>query len=1165
MENSEDNGGLKLSTPGERRPSVEALHKMLKRVSQSPFHNQNQSDLGTMDKHLSAASQVEEHVTCLLKIIIVFVNVQFSGLAFVPCHSPPPPPLLLLSSDDVSICFEKPESTNCPEENSSKPSADPVKPDAFFIPPPDYHSSAMDPSDSVNNPSSFHPQNDIFQNFSPKTAPPVLPRSKRSPDFHDVTLDTPDLFRTNHSSSLLNGNTPDRTEVTDSLFRNEPSTNPTNPFYSGSNYASSSKNSDKENQSPAFVQNNDIFNTNSNEKLDDFSAFSGSSSVDPFPTPLKRNIHFSSLEDPFADDPFADSPLKLSDPFQDASLDTSDVFSPVTPKTNEAQASEAHSSSPAPKTTSPTSDKPKEIVLTTPLGSQHSILQPTPLIQANSQSVSPSQSPKLQHVSTFRRPPKPLPRIRRSRTSVTSRQTPPEKPPKPERPSPPALPTLPTLEVSEPVEPDKSPAELASPKPPPKPPAPKLSPKPSIKPLLQKPVIRRKQKNAEQCVEDWPEDSPEVQPDFKPRGTLRLRRESLMSFQTKTDSETEDQEGPASSTKKKDKKSKMSSRRESKDQFSDEFTSRSRTNSSSRKSSKEYFTESPYSSQEIKKDDKDDPDQWVDYKKPHFKDKMNSLLRRSSAAAAFGEHKHMNGHDSKDREHKKGIKDPFRRHSEGTTLDGNSGESADDYELKKSRKLRRSKLLYNKGLAFNKDDPKGAHGYTHKGSKDEGLDEMKSQTLQSQNKAAYLNGEYSANGYDEDFDAEEQKPKSSKLKPLALPRKAKANHASPDHAGAHQEDFNQDEFEFEDIDELKGKLSAETYNHEEDELDISEPKKPFKLKNLKKKLKKKSTKEDLPGATSSDFTSEAAKAAFMAAEKDRHAMDDYEDEDEDGDTDSLMEWWNTVEQWDELPSDEEDNTVHEDESKSFSVLADKVHRGLRLFNKVFVERAEVLWQSVISLHALADDISTFHSKARIAGITGGTTTAVGSVAAIAGLALAPVTFGASLIVTAVGVGVATAGGITSASAAISDNVNNAQDRKKVETLLLENEVHLMELSKILHFSNTGLYKLRGHPFLRSGTQHYAQDWEVRRAVQMIGLVDTPVMKATDFIDSAVNSVQGLFKGMDKYFLKEGSRELKKGCKTQIVAEIKDVANILNDCIVELNGVREDLHDAIGDV
>lgn len=134
----------------------------------------------------------------------------------------------------------------------------------------------------------------------------------------------------------------------------------------------------------------------------------------------------------------------------------------------------------------------------------------------------------------------------------------------------------------------------------------------------------------------------------------------------------------------------------------------------------------------------------------------------------------------------------------------------------------------------------------------------------------------------------------------------------------------------------------------------------------------------------------------------------------------------------------------------------------------------------------------------------------------------------------------------------------------METILEEYEGHLLDIGKILHFVNQGLYKLRGHPFLRSGTQHYSEDWEVRMAVQMIGMVDTPVMRAVEVTDSAVASVQGLFKGMDKYFVKD-SRELKKGCKKEIVAEIKEVANILNDAIVTLNTIREELQEATGHI
>ncbi|XP_040887046.1 uncharacterized protein si:cabz01007807.1 isoform X2 [Toxotes jaculatrix] len=438
-------------------------------------------------------------------------------------------------------------------------------------------------------------------------------------------------------------------------------------------------------------------------------------------------------------------------------------------------------------------------------------------------------------------------------------------------------------------------------------------------------------------------------------------------------------------------------------------------------------------------------------------------------------------------------------------------------------------------------------------------------------------GSFSAEELDDDElnGMEDCKPKYSKHKgPNPVPRKSKTtyntagqsepigfNHHTPQQASS--DAFAQDEITGKDF-----MSPGEMSDSEQDELESCKPKKSMKLKGLKKfKAKSKAMHpeyEDPPGAACSDYLSEAAKAEWLAAQKDEHAMDGFQDEDEEGDTDSLMEWWYTVEQWDEVPSDDENNVIKEDESKSFTMLSDKVYRGLRVFNKVFTERAEVLWQSIIMLHAIADDINNFHHKAKIAGITGGTTTAVGGVTAIAGLALAPFTLGASLVVTAVGVGVATAGGIASASAAISDNVNNMHDRKKVETVLQEYEAHLLDIGKILHFVNQGLYKLRGHPFLRSGTQHYSEDWEIRRAVQMISLVDSPVMRATEVTDTAVASVQGLFKGIDKYFIKD-SRELKKGCKKEMVGQIKEVANVLNDGIVELNAIREELLEATGNM
>lgn len=973
----------------------------------------------------------------------------------------------------------------------------------------------------------------------------------------------------------------------------------------------------------APVKAADLFSSESPMKDD---LFARSEVKDVFASPANTGNPFSSpaASDLFQDftnvDPF-DSPLsKQDDDFKRFSSGAPDIFQPLSSKAEsrdlfETPRSSASSTLPyatpswfkvspdstmdntwsspgfleehlslAPAASQSSSAERPDVVLTTPQGTKKSILQPTPFTRARNLRLSSSQSPVMTHVSTVKRPPKPLPRTR------APPPPPKEKPPVPERPPKPAAPVAALTE-----------AEGAEPKTP---------SRPAFGPLA-KPVIPLKPKTSdnkpvdredfvvfrdilligqEKCVEDWPEDSPELSPHFKPSGTLRLRRESLKAKADSDGGSGEDQDG--SGTKKKDSKFKMSlpSRRGSKERFSDDAKEgKSKTLPSSRKSSKEYSSDLQMSAEE-------NGEELSAHKKKPLKHRVSHLLRKaSSASVSDGKHVNGNSHrESKDGNAGKGgatKKESFQRWPEGTALDDSSAEEQVDEEEdegleakheKKKKKKVKIKFVPQRGFTISlekPDDLKGAHGYTpSKGCKDDVFEDGE-ELQQPYGMAAFQNGEHSQ-GAVQPFTGLNENEFSTRMEDCK-PKKPRHKGDFPSTSYSDSAGGQRDSVAFshhipqqassvfaEDYSANLPRSPGRPYDTEQDELGICKQKKPSKFKGLKKLRAKKKTmhlrSEDPPGAASSDYLSDAARAEWLAAQRDEQGIADLEDEEEYGDTDSLMEWWYTVEKWDELPSDDEDKTLKEDESKSFTILADKVQRGLRLFNKVFTERAEVLWQSIIQLHSIAENISTVHQKAKIAGITGGTTTAVGGVAAIAGLALAPFTFGTSLVITAVGVGVATAGGITSASAAISDNINNMHDRKKVETILEEYEDHLLDIGKILHFVNQGLYKLRGHPFLRSGTQHYSQDWEIRKAVQMIGMVDTPVMRAVDVTDSAVASVQGLFKGMDKYFVKD-SRELKKGCKKEIVAEIKEVANILNDAIVTLNAAREELQEATGDV
>ncbi|KAI5616375.1 hypothetical protein C0J50_24066 [Silurus asotus] len=300
---------------------------------------------------------------------------------------------------------------------------------------------------------------------------------------------------------------------------------------------------------------------------------------------------------------------------------------------------------------------------------------------------------------------------------------------------------------------------------------------------------------------------------------------------------------------------------------------------------------------------------------------------------------------------------------------------------------------------------------------------------------------------------------------------------------------------------------------------------------------------ELPGATSGDYyLSEAAKAEWMSSQMDLRRVKTPEH----------------VEKLEGVKEEEEGVSLP---IRSFTEIAEKVHQGLRVFYKVFTEQAEVLYLHVLRLYAIGDDLSNFHRRAKIANITGGTTSAVGGAAVITGLALAPVTLGASLIVSAVGLGVAAAGGITAASATLSDNVHEMSDRKKIEVVLQDYETRLVELRRCLRFVAEGVRRMRLHPLLRRNN-YYAGDWEVRRALQTISLVGDPVEQAEEIVQKSTMALNSVYKGMDNYFSKD-SKELKKGCKKEVTMQVNMLAKLLHENLVVLNSTREHLMEATG--
>lgn len=293
----------------------------------------------------------------------------------------------------------------------------------------------------------------------------------------------------------------------------------------------------------------------------------------------------------------------------------------------------------------------------------------------------------------------------------------------------------------------------------------------------------------------------------------------------------------------------------------------------------------------------------------------------------------------------------------------------------------------------------------------------------------------------------------------------------------------------------------------------------------------------------------------------------------------LMEWWETVEQWKDPPQHKD--MTEKEEAKAFALTAEKLQKGIRVFNKLFTERAESLWQHVIDLNSIADGLDKFSKNTKIAQITGGSTSAVGGVATVAGLALAPFTMGTSLIVTAVGLGIAAAGGLTSAGAGISNQVNNTMDRKKVEKIVQDYQEKMEDINKCLTFIKQGIENLRRFDLIKMKNSAYNQDFpsltskfyedgamagkailvnanEIMRFVQFAHVAGSTAARAVQIASMATGVLTGLFVVMDIYFVSKDSKELKKGAKSEFAAKIREVAKQLHDGLVELNSIHQEL-------
>lgn len=236
-----------------------------------------------------------------------------------------------------------------------------------------------------------------------------------------------------------------------------------------------------------------------------------------------------------------------------------------------------------------------------------------------------------------------------------------------------------------------------------------------------------------------------------------------------------------------------------------------------------------------------------------------------------------------------------------------------------------------------------------------------------------------------------------------------------------------------------------------------------------------------------------------------------------------------------------------------------VQKALRLYNLLMMKRNESLRDLIAEFSSISGSLDKMQKKTKTMGIAGGTTGAVGGVTAVLGIALAPMTMGASLIATAVGAGmVASAGGMGAHAAKANKKIVN---RMRVEKLVYDYKGNIVDLEQCLDFILSGMNELRRHDIARLQRAGAQPD-----ALKMAHLSQSVIRnnmnndrKASVAHNGGMSSeklLQAFAKEMDQYFTENEGQKLKKSNKSRFSGRVRLLAENLQDELDHLNRMWE---------
>ncbi|NWT81938.1 APLD1 protein, partial [Lanius ludovicianus] len=190
------------------------------------------------------------------------------------------------------------------------------------------------------------------------------------------------------------------------------------------------------------------------------------------------------------------------------------------------------------------------------------------------------------------------------------------------------------------------------------------------------------------------------------------------------------------------------------------------------------------------------------------------------------------------------------------------------------------------------------------------------------------------------------------------------------------------------------------------------------------------------------------------------------------------------------------------------------------FHVALLDQRQRLRSQIAHLHKAARKLNKLRKRSLIANVGGSTLTAAGAVTAILGLSLSPATLGASLLASAVGLGLATAGGAINITSDLSLVLCNSREVRKVQEIAMTCWKQMREILGCLEFLRRG--QGPGDPTLRQS--------EKRASISLYNSVCFMV-----------------FCGSHSFLVPECTKEVTKVSQAVLKAKIQKLADNLETC------------------